>query len=209
MDGLPPTEIGTGMEPGPVQVEMIEIPAARLDEYARIPIAFEVRAVFDVELVQAGLGGICLREHSVPPYVKDYDRLDAPLTWPARFDLTHWNIFLALDIAGQPLGGAVLAWKTPGLDMLEGRQDLSVLWDIRVMPGKRRQRVGQQLFRHAVARSKEHGCTQMKIETQNINVSACRFYAAQGAQLGDIRRFAYRGEPALAGEVQLNWYFDC
>lgn len=32
------------------------------------------------------------------------------------------------------VGGAVVAWRTPGADMLEGRDDLAVLWDIRVHP---------------------------------------------------------------------------
>jgi streptothricin acetyltransferase len=62
------------------------------------------------------------------------------------------------------------------------------------------------LFGYAAAWARARGCTQMKIETQNINVAACRFYAAMGAELGDIRRFAYRLEPLAAHEAQLNWY---
>ena len=93
--------------------------------------------------------------------------------------------------------------------MLDGRQDLAVLWDLRVQPQARGQGVGRSLFAQAVAWSKARGCAQMKIETQNTNVRACRFYAAQGARLGDMRRFAYRAEPSIAQEVQLIWYFDC
>lgn len=47
------------------------------------------------------------------------------------------------------------------------------------------------------------GCRQLKIETQNVNVPACRFYARQGCVLGAINRFAYREFP---DEVQLLWY---
>ena len=43
----------------------------------------------------------------------------------------------------------------------------------------------------------------MKVETQNVNVPACRFYARQGCVLGAINRFAY---PDLPDEVQLLWY---
>ena len=186
----------------------MEIPASRLDEYARIPISFEVREVLEVELVQNGLGGIVFHERPVAVYAKDYDILDPPSGWPGRFDLKNWGIFLALD-GGLVLGGIVLAWHTAGVDMLDGRDDLTVLWDIRVLPGRRRRGVGKGLFQHAVAWSRERRCTQMKIETQNVNVGACRFYAAQGARLGDIRRFAYRGEATVKDEVQLNWYFDC
>ena len=190
-------------------IEISECPFSRLDEYARIPIVFEVHRLLEAVLLGQGLGGIILRERPVvPSYIKDYDRLDPPLSWPQRFDLTNWGLFLAVG-DGQMLGGAVLAWNTPGLEMLDGRSDLSVLWDIRVLPEYRGQGIGAQLFRQAVAWSGQRGCTQMKIETQNVNVSACRFYAAQGAWLGDIRRFAYRGKASVMNEIQLNWYFDC
>jgi GNAT superfamily N-acetyltransferase len=66
--------------------------------------------------------------------------------------------------------------------------------------------VGKALFWHAAAWARERGCRQLKIETQNINVQACRFYAAQGAVLGDLRRFAYADDPRVANEVQLNWF---
>jgi hypothetical protein len=45
----------------------------------------------------------------------------------------------------------------------------------------------------------------MKVETQNINVPACRFYAKQGFALGAAHHFVY---PALPEEVQLLWYKD-
>ena len=61
------------------------------------------------------------------------------------------------------------------------------------------------LFRAAEAWSRDRGCRQLKIETQNINVPACRFYLRQGCVLGGINRFAYREFPE---EVQLLWYKD-
>jgi hypothetical protein len=41
------------------------------------------------------------------------------------------------------------------------------------------------------------------VETQNINVPACRFYARMRCTLGAIHRYAY---PDLPGEAQLLWY---
>ena len=46
------------------------------------------------------------------------------------------------------------------------------------------------------------GATWLKVETQNVNVPACRFYARQGCVLGAVDRFAY---PALPDEVRLLW----
>jgi hypothetical protein len=42
-----------------------EISVDRLDEYARVPIAFEVKSVLEVELINGGLGGIGLHEVQV------------------------------------------------------------------------------------------------------------------------------------------------
>jgi hypothetical protein len=45
----------------------------------------------------------------------------------------------------------------------------------------------------------------MTIETQNINVVACRFYARQGCALRTVNHMAYAEFP---NEVQLLWYKD-
>jgi GNAT superfamily N-acetyltransferase len=188
-------------------MEIISITPAQLGTYASIPISFEVRSIFEIQLPQGGLGGIQLYEQPVDRYIKNYDALDGPLTWPRDFDLANWSLFLAVE-GETPLGGAAVAWNTNGVNMLEGRRDMSVLWDIRVQPAWRGKGLGKTLFAHAARWSKKRGCQMMKIETQNINVAACRFYAAQGCQLGDIRRFAYLDTPSVAHEVQLNWYLS-
>ena len=45
----------------------------------------------------------------------------------------------------------------------------------------------------------------MKIESQNTNPAACRFYAKNGFELGGVRRGVYAEYP---DEVQLLWYLD-
>jgi len=96
--------------------------------------------------------------------------------------------------------------------MLEGWDDLAVLWDIRVSPAYRRRGIGRALFAEAVRWSRKQGMTTLKIETQNNNVPACKFYAGQGATLGSINRFAYRdalwSHPGVRDEVMLLWYLQ-
>jgi GNAT superfamily N-acetyltransferase len=58
------------------------------------------------------------------------------------------------------------------------------------------------LFRAAEHWARARGCRRLKIETQNVNVAACRFYQKMGCTLGAIDRFAYPGQPA---EVRLLW----
>jgi hypothetical protein len=56
--------------------------------------------------------------------------------------------------------------------------------------------------------SRERKCTHLKIETQNVNVPACRFYAKQGCRLGAIDRYGYAGHPQVGHETMLIWYLD-
>jgi GNAT superfamily N-acetyltransferase len=178
-----------------------------LSEHARVSIAYLVEREFDVVEVDGGIGGLVLREREVAlPCVKDYDAIsvEGPTRWAKRFDVSNWGL-IGAHKNGDRIGGAVIAFNTADVNMLEGRSDLSVLWDIRVAPQWRGQGVGALLFEAVVSWSRDRGCRQLKVETQNNNVAACRFYARQGCVLGAIDRFAY---PDLPAEVQLLWYKD-
>src|SRR5258706_16329086 len=135
-------------------MEITKIPFSRLDNYARIPIAFEVRTIFDIDLPQNGLGGIHFRERPVTPYIKDYDLLHSPLTWPLKFDLKNWGLFLAVD-EGQAVGGAVVAWNTGGEDIMEGRTHPSVVGDIPVAPQTPGRGGGERMLLQGAAGAKE------------------------------------------------------
>jgi GNAT superfamily N-acetyltransferase len=193
-----------------MDVKIQEIKADRLSEYAKIPIVFEVRSVFQVDLINNGLDGIKLHEEKVVTiYVKDYDSYEdgGPERWVRQFNIHNWGIFLAVD-NGRPIGGATVALDTPGINMLCGRKDLAILWDIRVHPDFRHQGVGTKLFQYAVDWSRKKGCKQFKIETQNVNANACKFYAKQGCKLGAIDRYGYAGHPKVGHEIMLIWYLD-
>ena len=134
--------------------------------------------------------------------MKDYDVIEGPQQWARRFDLSRWGSFAAL-VGGRRVGGALVAFHTKNVQILEERNDLAALWDIRVAPEMRGKGIGAQLFQAALGWASRRGCLLFKIETQNVNVPACRFYARLGCELGGIRRFAY---PDFPGEVQLLWY---
>jgi ribosomal protein S18 acetylase RimI-like enzyme len=188
-----------------MDLEITEEPIVAAAELARVSIAFEVESVFDVSAQDGGLGGLVLSERRLDvSYVKDYDTMEGenPTQWAERFDVSNWGLIGARS-HGVRVGGAVVAFNTKGINMLEGRRDLAVLWDIRVSQEARGRGVGFALFRAVEAWAEARGCRQVKIETQNINVPACRFYARQGCVLGAINRFAYPEHP---DEVQLLWH---
>jgi GNAT superfamily N-acetyltransferase len=138
------------------------------------------------------------------PRTKDYDAIHghSPADWPSQFDLGGWR-FLAAYVEGKRLGGATVIMRAEGAGMLEGRADLGLLWDIRVAPTVRRAGVGSALLAAVEELCRNAGLNELKVETQNVNVPACRFYARHGFELRHVVRDAY---PDLPGEVQLLWY---
>jgi GNAT superfamily N-acetyltransferase len=194
-----------------MQITTMPVSAELLTTYSMIPISFEVKSKLIVELVDDGLGGIALHEEEViPTYVKDYDEIkgEGPVRWLERFNTSDWALFVARE-KRIPVGGATVAFRTPGVHMLSlgGREDVAVLWDMRVHPGHRNLGIGSALFSEVAKWAKERNCKYLQVETQNVNVPACRFYVRQGCQLGEINRLAYSA-PEVAHEVMLIWYLD-
>ena len=107
-----------------------------------------------------------------------------------------------------PVGAASLAGTTPGLYMAGNRDDVCVLWDIRIADAYKHQGIGQKLFDLCREAGKRDGYHQMVIECQNNNIPAIHFYRKQGAILGKVDRYAYYTEPECRNEVQLIWYLD-
>lgn len=194
-------------------VEIRRISLDQIASYTAVSIAYRVESVLRVEEMDGGLGGLRLvEERLAEPYVKDYDSYDDGQCelwniWPRGFDISRWGLFVAFE-GEQPVGAATVAIDTEGIHMLEGRPDLAVLWDIRVAPDMREHGLGRTLFEHAATWAGQQGCSQLKVETQNVNVPACRFYLACGCHLGAIHRYGYRGCPNVAHEAMLLWYRD-
>jgi len=147
-------------------------------------------------------GGWHLAEEPVEPFIKNYDAIkgESPADWPKRWDVSNWGVLSAFADK-QRIGGAVIAWKTEGLNMLAQREDHCLIWDLRVHPDLRRSGIGNRLFARAAEWARDRGCSQLVVETQDINVPACRFYARQGCELNAVNRDAYKD----LDEIQLLW----
>ena len=135
--------------------------------------------------IDNGLGGMLLEEVPVEPHVKDLSVYERACDYENFFDITNWRFYMAFD-GETPVGAATVVGTTPDMNMLGGRTDACVLWDIRVSDAYKHQGIGQALFDMARAGAKEDGYAQMVIECQNNNVTACNFYKKQGAKLGKI-----------------------
>lgn len=173
--------------------------------YDQVSIQVNVESEYKLEKVDNGLGGFILKEQRVTPYIKDLGKYERATEYEKNFDITNWQFFMAFD-GELPVGAITLASKTKGLNMLYGREDLCVLWDIRVEEGYKHRGIGQRLFDLGREWAREHGFTQMAIECQNNNVPACRFYHKQGAVLVKVDEYAYYHDVEIRDEVQFVWY---
>lgn len=102
-----------------------------LARYAEVPIAFSASEIFEVV---TGADGVRLNRCMVPAFVKDYDAQaeTRPADRGARFEVGRRGI-PAARLDGRRVGGAVIAWAGPGVDLL-GSPDDALLWDLRVAP---------------------------------------------------------------------------
>ena len=176
--------------------------------YATIPISFMAESELRVELIGNGLGGFRFIEEEVTPYLKyGEDDNDIP-DWPKQYDVSKWGIFIAFD-GDRPVAGATVAVDiSAGMTTPFESGGIAALWDLRVHPDERRRGIGSRIFKHAADWARQKGCKQLKIETQNVNVPACRFYVKHGCKLGAIHRHGYAGCPDVAHEAMLLWYLE-
>ena len=181
-------------------IRVIGQPPSWLSEYAKIPIVFETRERMRVN----GHPGSWTLEPEVLDAIveKDYDVFDTerPAAW-SRFDLSHWQLFAAFE-GDAVLGAAAVAMRTPELNLLEGRDDVALLFDIRILTGHRHRGIGSTLLRAAEQWAAARGARRMIIETQDTNPDACRFYARREYHLSAVNPGAY---PELPHETQLIW----
>ena len=176
---------------------------AALGEYTKVSIAFTVESKYVAVPNECAPGWTLTKKPVAQPWIKDYDGGEPPTRW-LRWDTTNWRLISAFS-GDERVGGAIVVSRSHELDFLEGRHDLAALWDIRVAPEWRRHGIGSMLFQHVVRYARNAGCVKLKIETQDINVNACDFYAKQGCQLVNVIPDAY---PDWLEEVEFNWIMN-
>ncbi len=192
----------------PVTVRICETSPEALAKYAMIPIRFRITSRLCIPEGVPALERVQLVEKPVgAPIEKDYDSLEGegPRGWPHRFDMKNWGLFIAED-ADRPVGGATVI-DAPDARMLGGeKKEVAVLWDIRVHPDRRGEGIGTRLFERACEWARAQGAKRLRIETQDTNVNACRFYAGRGCRLDRALQYVY--PPPFDNEVMLIWTLD-
>src|SRR5579863_1429186 len=184
-------------------IELREEPLTALADHGTISIAFCVERIVDLTTLNRSPAARFADRHCPAPYIKDYDAItgNRPADWAERFaSLCHTSI--SAYRGGERIGSAVVVVDSPTARLIDGDADVAVLWDLRVHPTSRGMGVGGALFKAAENWARARGCRQMKVETQDVNVPACRLYAKEGCRLESVEHGAYRELPS---EVRLIW----
>jgi len=127
------------------------------------------------------------REKSYPPESKDYREY---LTDPDK------AIFLAYadgELAGQ-------------IRMLKWWNGYAYVDDLAVEPRFRKFGIGRALLERGIEWARDKGLYGVMLETQDINVPACRLYQKCGFELGGFDRNVYKALNPSTDEIALYWY---
>ncbi len=139
-------------------------------------------------------GRITATVRDIPPHVKRYDpEFHDAQAYISQADHAAWLAYVEGQLAGRVL-------------VHENWNRFALIEDIAVNPPFRRQGVGRRLMACAIGWARERGLPGVMLETQNINVAACRLYASCGFVLSGFDGCLYRGVMPGTREVALFWY---
>lgn len=157
-------------------------------EYESVPIRFSGQSFLDVADLRRGV----FTEVSCAPFSKDYDQLWRPSVVAEFYPAIGWIALGAFE-GETRVGGLLMAVDPASYDSdYMGPGDAFVI-DIRVAtPGLG---VGRALVERAADVARRAECRVLKVETQNNNVAACRFYAAVGFTVEAVVEGAYDAYP--------------
>ena len=158
--------------------------------------SFENRFTVHSRLVLSALDGvISYTIEEITPFVKQYPQEEcesrAYISSPGR------AVFFAF-VDGQPAGQVRLHTHWNRLGYIE---------DIAVDEAYRRRGAGQTLLQRAVEWARDRQLPGLMLETQDVNVDACRLYERCGFILSGFDRRLYMGFPDVSGETALFWYY--
>ncbi len=131
---------------------------------------------------------------SIPSFYKRYP--DEEIDYTTYLTDPNKTIFFAY-VEGQPAGQIILN---------KNWNNYAYVQDITVDAKFRKQGVGTRLIAQAIQWAKSKNLPGIMLETQNINVGACRLYERCGFQLGGFDRLLYKGIVHDTIEIALYWY---
>jgi streptothricin acetyltransferase len=173
-------------------IEIIKLDKAHLSDVNRCNGEFWIESRLRLNCVDSNL------QYEVVPVAprmkKRYPVEDRDLS--TYLDNPERAIFLAY-LDGTLAGQIILRKNWNGYGYIE---------DITVDSAFRRRGIGRLLLAQAADWTRAHGFPGLMLETQDINVAACRLYSACGFSLSGFDQNLYTGLDPTCSEIALYWY---
>lgn len=168
-----------------------EIDQHSVEDFGRCDSSFQVSSKL---ILSAENGMISYTIVDVPTYTKQYgaDEFDA------KFYLDHSDRAVYFAYLDEELAGEIRLRKN--------WNGYAYLDSIAVDSKHRNQGVGRALMNQAIEWAKTKGLPGLMLETQNNNVTACRFYESCGFKLRGFDTHLYKGLNSATEEIALYWY---
>lgn len=161
------------------------------------PLAGMCDSTFNVDsklILSASNGVVNFTIASVIPFQKRYPR--EAIDYAGYIDQPDRIIYLAL-VRGIAVGELRIERSWNGY---------AVIPDLVIDPKFRRQGIGRALLYQAELWARSAGLPGIMLETQDINVPACRLYQSCGYHIGGFDRYLYSALNLDHDEIALFWY---
>ncbi len=139
--------------------------------------------------------GISYTVEPVKPYKKRYE--DNLINPDEYINNSERQIFFALfdnNFAGQII-------------LRRNWNQYAYVEDICVDVQYRKMHIGERLISTAIKWAKEKELAGIVLETQNNNVTACKFYESCDFEIGGFDKYLYKGIDADTDEIAIYWYY--
>ena len=171
---------------------IIEITAETIQDVNKTDTTHEINSRI-VPSIENGVFSYTIEE-IYPSYQKTYEEDD--IDYSVYINNTDKTIFLAY-VDGIPVGQIVLRRNWNSFAYIE---------DIRVGNDFRRRGTGIRLIHKAEEWARNGGMPGIMLETQDVNVPACKLYEKTGFTLGGVDKKLYGVIEKYSHETALFWY---
>ena len=176
------------------------------EAYASLPMHISANSIYT--LTRPDAMTLSLKKAPREPFAFDVAD-EHPEAWKTFITMRNFKMFGIYE-ENRLAAAMSLVHDNPSVRMLDGREDVLLVWDLRVHPDYQRKGYGKALIAHAENEAKTLGVKHLRIETQNTNPNAVDFYSSMGFELSHIREHAYSGESLedAGGENEIMLIFN-
>ncbi|MHA2270923.1 MAG: GNAT family N-acetyltransferase [Candidatus Hodarchaeales archaeon] len=164
-----------------------------LNDFSRIDNSFEVSSVIELGMIQGEI------RYKIKEVAEGWEKkYDTPRDFDPASVINNETAVIFLAYLDGLIAGKVVLKKY--------WNNFAYIDDIAVDRSFRRRGIGQQLLHRAISWAQEKGFPGIMLETQNINVGACKLYESCGFQIGGFDQLVYKAMNLPKDEIAIYWY---